>query len=369
MCYKRWSRLVLAISCTQLVLCGWTTTSSCGAERPDGPTASIPKVSVIKDGFVMEVFLRFSPSGRELVRIPQFGPVILSDTTNYKKARTFSVGMRMVAYSADGTKMATAEGTDGARVWDALVQGKRVQEAPGELYVLETPLQVLESPSKDSKQRVFWTEFSPDGKRLITTQANGHVKVWNTSSWIVEDDLTLTDSEVRAAAVSPDSKTLVIGDVKGALHHWSFESKAKIKSALTHEPLGAVLGVVFAPDGKTLVTSHQSKSKGTVGIWNTSTWVAQMEDGFSCAAFSKEGKILALGGHNIKLLDPASGKQIRTIELPEMTLGDFGPRFEKQPKADKKVPIQIRALAFSPDGTTLAAGCMGPLRLVEMNPE
>ena len=82
----------------------------------------------------MEVFLRFFPSGKELARIPQFGPVVLSDTTDYKKARTFSVGMRMVAYSPDGTKIATAEGTDGARVWDAAVQGKRIQKVPGEFY-------------------------------------------------------------------------------------------------------------------------------------------------------------------------------------------------------------------------------------------
>jgi hypothetical protein len=65
---------------------------------------------------MMEVFLRFSPDGRELARIPMFGPVRLSDTASYKKIRTFKVGMRMVAYSPDGTKLATAEGTDGARV-------------------------------------------------------------------------------------------------------------------------------------------------------------------------------------------------------------------------------------------------------------
>jgi WD40 repeat protein len=318
----------------------------------------------------MENFLRFSPNGRELARIPQFGLVHLSDTASYKKTRTFKVGMRMVAYSPDGTKMATAEGTDGARVWDTAVQGMLIPEAaPAEVYGLEIPLQILLKPSKDATQRVFWTEFSPDGKRLITTQANGHVKIWNTSSWTVEDDLTLTDTEVRAAAFSPDSKTLVIGDVKGVLHQWNFNNKKEIKSGLTSEQFGAVIAVVFAPDGKTLVTCHQSEQKGSARIWNTSTWVAQVEDGISCAAFSKDGKILALGGRNIMLLDPASGKQIRTIELPETTLGENGPGFEKMPNANQKIPVQITALAFSPDGSTLAVGNMGPLRLVNMNPQ
>jgi WD40 repeat protein len=369
MLYKQHGLLVLAIACTQIVLCGWLTTLVQGAENPVAPTAPVPRVSVIKDGSMMEVFLRFSPDGRELARIPRFGPVRLSDTASYKKMRTFNVGMRMVAYSPDGTKMATAEGTDGARVWDTAVQGTLIPEAaPAEMYALETPLQVLQKPSKDAKQRVFWTEFSPDGKHLITTHANGHVKVWNTSSWTVEDDLTLTDSEVRVAAFAPDSKTLVIGDVKGALHQWNFANKTEMKTGLTSEPFGAVMGVVFAPDGKTLVTIHQSGSKTTVRIWNTSTWVAQVQEGFSAAAFSKDGKVLALGGGNIKLLDPASGKEIRTIELPEMTLGEFGLGNKEDPDAAKKIPIQISALAFSPDGGTLAVGDMGPLRLVKMTP-
>ena len=79
------------------------------------------------------------------------------------------------------------------------------------------------------------------------------------------------------------------------------------------------------------------------------------------------GEAVDSGGF-IKLLDLASWKHVRTIELPEMTLREFGPGFERQPNADKKAPVQITALAFSPDGSTLAVGNKGPLRLVKMNP-
>jgi WD40 repeat protein len=363
---KRPSLFVTAMICAQFGPCAWPVALSWGAEAMMNPATSIPEIAVVKDRCLGEVFLRFSPSGRELACIPQFGPVHLSDTVSYKKVRSFKVGMRMVAYSPDGTKMATAEGTDGARVWDTTLQGRRLPEAKStEVYMLETPLQVLEAPSPDRTKRVFWAEFSPDGRHLLTTQADGHVKVWDTSSWKVEDDLTLTQSEVRVAAFSPDSKTLAIGDVKGEVYLWNLEAKALVKSALTgREQFGPVLGLAFSPDGRTLVTSHSSK----VMIWNTGTWIAQVENGFSCAAISKDGKILALGGRSIKLLNLASGKPIRTIELPEMALHDFGPGFEKRPNSDKKIPVQISALAFSPDGGTLAVGSKGPLRLVKMNP-
>jgi WD40 repeat protein len=240
----------------------------------------------------------------------------------------------MVAYSPDGSRIATAEGRDGARVWDAALQGKPVPLGlpdgklpdaksipagfPLELRQLDTPLQVLQAPSRDTGVRVFWAEFSPDGKRLVTTHANGHVTVWNTSSWKLEADLALTHHEVRAATFSPDGNSLVAGDVEGELHRWDLASEAEGKT--TRTTLGAVAGVTFSPDGKTLVTTHQSASGSGVMIWNTDTWTAVTRQGFGSAAFSQDGKMLALGGDGIELIDPRSQKEIRRIELPRMTL-------------------------------------------------
>src|SRR5882724_4775083 len=87
------------------------------AEEPAPPT-------MIKNGMGPVISLRFSPDGRELARICQFGPVELFDLTDVSRRRTFSVGMRAVAYSPDGSWIATAEGTDGARIWDASSSGK-----------------------------------------------------------------------------------------------------------------------------------------------------------------------------------------------------------------------------------------------------
>ena len=108
--------------------------------------------AVVKDGTGAVLFLRFSPDGRELARICQFGPVALLDTAGYHRARTFSVGMRMVAYSPDGTKIATAEGTDGARVWDAVVKGRLIpQSVMEEVYMLDAPLRVSRLPEQRSQ--------------------------------------------------------------------------------------------------------------------------------------------------------------------------------------------------------------------------
>ncbi len=116
-------------------------------------------------------------------------------------------------------------------------------------------------------------------------------------------------------------------------------------------------------------------------IWDTARWTTQVKPGFTSAAFSKDGKVLALGGSNIELIDPASWKPIGSIELPRLTMRELGhgpppagrsARSEhladEEQYLDKKIPISVIDLAFSPDGGTLAAGCQdGTVRLVKMN--
>lgn len=292
---------------------------------------------------------------------------MLFDTSTFRRARTFEIGMRMVAYSPDGHLLATAEGTDGARIWESSAKGKPMPKAIVEdLSVLGKPLRVLLKPSADKEQRAFCADFSPDGKHLLTTHANGHVKLWNVDSGALESDLPLSNKEIRAAAFAPDGKTIMAGDNDGVLHQWSVEKKAEVHA--TSSPYGAVTGILYSPDGKTLVSVHQSESGAATVIWELDTMKATVKKGIQSAAFSADGKVLALGGSNVQLLDASSWKPIRSIELPEMSLREASSVGDiTQPGAEKKLPVSIGALAFSPDGNTLAAGCReGTIRLLKV---
>jgi hypothetical protein len=64
-----------------------------------------------------------------------------------------------------------------------------------------------------------------------------------------------------------------------------------------------------------------------------------------------------VGGRSaIKLIDPDSRKQIRDIELREMTRGAVEHIDKDAPDAKETIPCGVLALAFSPDGNTSAAG-------------
>jgi dipeptidyl aminopeptidase/acylaminoacyl peptidase len=359
-----------------------TMLSAAAAEQGSGHAET-----VLINCFGPVTFLRFSPDGRELERacgVAFQGPkvVALFDTRNYTKAREFPVGLRMAAYSPDGARIATAETEDGARLWDATLPGKRwyprssrpspLPGYPAEIYLLD-PLRVLEPPNREPGKHVLFVEFSPDGRHLAATLRDGHVKVWATSSWNLEADLTSAQSAVHAAAFSPDSQYLVIGDVDGVLREWSLASKTEVKTLRTGR--GPIAGIAFAPDGKTLVTAHQTSGTRQSGkrepptssatgdavlIWNVETWTAVAKQGFGSAAVN--GTLLALGSDHIELLDSRSLKEIDTVSLRPATLAERNGAAPKQP-----IAMSIVALAFSPDGGTLAAGCNdGTVHLVKI---
>jgi WD40 repeat protein len=346
-------------------------------------------VVIKREGCFAVMSLAFSPDGSELAQVCGFAPIEIFDTANYRKARTFrsqidyTPSLTDFAYSPDGKTMATVRPV--IEIWNAADPGKPVPSENGEsfksfygvdkLYALDKPLRALEPPraSGDEFASALSVGYSRDGKFLFTKHHNGHVKIWDTSSWTLQREFIVSDKGNNALfsvlAIAPDSKSFVVGDQDGVLHVWNLNSKSETRAVSSPDGGGKkVANLVFSADGKILVAIHHGlKLDGTAVVWNTTDWTSHTLSGYAAAAFSRDGRLLALGGPDIKLFDSASRKELRTIEVPTFTKGELLPDSAARPDAGEKLPCGVSALAFSPDDKTLAFGCFNTLHIMKLD--
>jgi len=215
-------------------------------------------------------------------------------------------------------------------------------------------------------------DFSPDGTKVLTTHANGNVRIWATDSGKLIGDVEISSAEVRVAAFVPNAPQVLIGDTDGRLVVWGLPESRVLRTI--DNPVSeknAISGISFSPDGGTLVTEHVSKSGPSIAIWNTARWTAQVRKGFSSSAFSPDGKWIALGGSHIELANMKVFGPVRTVTLRRLTLAelfaDTGLPDDMKHRATETVRVEINSLAFSPNGAELAAACEdGTIRIIKV---
>jgi WD40 repeat protein len=154
-----------------------------------------------------------------------------------------------------------------------------------------------------------WVEglaFHPDGKRLFTADSWGALRAWSYADgkclWTAN---AAHDGWIRELIVSPDGKQLATCGRDHKIRLWSPETRAKTGEMDDGDD---VLALAFAPDGKSLVSGNLH---GAVKQWDlTSKKVVRTLDakemyfferlqdvgGVRCFAFDAKGETLAVGG-------------------------------------------------------------------------
>ncbi|MBI3409423.1 MAG: hypothetical protein HY040_13865 [Planctomycetes bacterium] len=143
--------------------------------------------------------------------------------------------------------------------------------------------------------------YSPDGTKLATTSRDRTVKVWDLGNG--HESLTYSghDDQVRAVAFSPDGKSIASGGGDRDIKIWD---AATGKDLQTFKGQGAyVTGLVFSKDGKYLVSSQagaQGQNPGMVVIYEAANGnVKRSINDFrllvQSIAFNHDGTILGAG--------------------------------------------------------------------------
>lgn len=261
-----------------------------------------------------------------------------------------------VAFSPDGTRLASSDWKNGVVIWDA-VSGLKLH-------------------SLDGVGTTYSVAYSPDGD-LLAAGGRAGIKVWNART--AEERLNLDAPEVVSCVVfDHDGTGLISADWSGGVRVWNVETGEETLALEGHD--GYVNSVSLSPDGTRLASASRDK---TIKVWSVSDGRELLtlnghDEWINCVAFSPDGSRLASADDNrlIKIWDTTTWKEVFTLKghVKEVQFVAFSPDSTRLASASEDNTVKIwdvisgrevlafhdhdayvTCVAFSPDGNRIAS--------------
>ena len=200
--------------------------------------------------------------------------------------------------------------------------------------------------------------FSPDGTRLAVGTDVG-VWLYDVQDATVDPLFTEIPNFVDTLAFSTDGKILATTGIVGpTIQLWDFETRRRLSTLQLPKAFG-LSKLAFSEDNKKLISIGFKE----IMEWNIDKeqqiLKKQFTDSWSKIAFAKDGKTFVYGDQiegEISLWDPAKGSLGDVFkEKPKSALERFSSELFGRNQNEKRGPKGVQAIAFSPDGKTVAS--------------
>ena len=245
--------------------------------------------------------------------------------------------VNVLAFAPDGKTLASGDASGEIRLWRIGAGGDQLNlpRLLGGITGKSKPM--VETPAlTEHKRPIEALAFKADGTTLVSASRDTTIRLWDVDTRNPHLMIKGHTESIKALGFLEDGKTLANGSSDCTLRLWDTETQAQQLIRIKH-PWSA-LDFAFSQDGKTVAIGSVGKS---VRLWNvdtgevTATFKTAHKGNINAVTFSSDDKMLASGsrGGTVELWDVQNQQRITTL---------------------RGHTDEIRVLAFSPDGGTVA---------------